>query len=406
MLLLRNSVLPYAWGRTNGLAAIVGSAPSGGPEAELWVGTHPAAPSQVVDDPDGRTLAEVIASDPARWLGPDLAERGYTSLPFLLKVLAVGSPLSLQAHPSEDQAQAGFERENAAGLSLAAPNRTYRDASAKPESLVALTDTWAVCGFREPEASARLIRALGSDALRPLADALAPGGPEALHDALSWVLHLRGQLRAVVADALAVVVNLPLIDAVAITDEDRHALDWVRRLVVAYPGDPSAVAPLLLHVLVLEAGDAVHLPAGNLHAYLEGAGVEVMAASDNVLRGGLTPKHIDVDELLSILHFEPGVPPAPERRDVSEGVVAYDSDEDAFAVAVVRPVDGPVVIEASAVSLLLAVSGAVTVASGDETFVLDHGGAAFVPPGTGPLAVSGAGELWWATTGDGLPQQP
>ncbi|MEO6988073.1 MAG: mannose-6-phosphate isomerase, class I [Aquihabitans sp.] len=404
MLLLRNSVLPYAWGRTNGLAAIVGSPPSGGPEAELWVGTHPAAPSLVVDDPEGRTLAQVIASDPARWLGPELADKGLTSLPFLLKILAVGSPLSLQAHPSDDQAQSGFARETAAGLPLTAPNRTYRDASAKPEALVALTDTWAICGFREPEASARLIRALGSDALRPLADALAPGGPEALHDALAWVLHLEGQRRAVVADALAVVVNLPLIEEAAISDEDRKALDWVRQLVETYPGDPTAVAPLLLHVLELKPGDAVHLPAGNLHAYLEGAGVEVMAASDNVLRGGLTPKHIDVDELLAILHYEPGVPPPPERRTVADGVVVYDSGEDAFALAVVRPEDETVEIEPSAVSLLLAVSGQVTVSGRKDTFVLDGGSAAFVPPGAGPLLVSGPGELWWATMGNGLPQ--
>ena len=403
MLLLRNSVLPYAWGRTNGLAAIVGSSPSGGPEAELWVGTHPSAPSRVVGDPEDRTLAEVIASNPERWLGAELADKGLTSLPFLLKVLAVGSPLSLQAHPSDDQAQKGFARENAAGLPLTAASRTYRDASAKPEALVALTDTWAICGFREPEVSARLIRALGSDALRPLADALALGGPGALHDALSWVLHLEGQLRAVVADALAVVVNLPLIHEVAITEEDRRALDWVRRLVETYPGDPTAVAPLLLHVLELKAGDAVHLPAGNLHAYLEGAGVEVMAASDNVLRGGLTPKHIDVDELLAILHFEPGVPPPPERRMVADGVVVYDSAEESFGLTVVRPEDRTIEIEPSAVSLLLAVAGEVTVSGRDDTFVLDRGMAAFVPPGSGPLVVSGPGELWWATVGNGLP---
>lgn len=403
MLLLRNSVLPYAWGRTDGLAELVGSAPSGGPEAELWVGTHPAAPSRVVDDPDDRTLAEVIASDPERWLGPELAAEGCTALPFLLKVLAVGSPLSLQAHPSDEQAKAGFARENEAGLAIDSPSRTYRDANAKPEALVALTETWAICGFREPEDSARLIRALGSAALRPLADALAQGGPQALHDALEWVLHLKGELRAVVADALAVVVNLPLIGADAVSEDDMVALDWVRRLVETYPGDPTAVAPLILHVVRLAPGDSVHLPAGNLHAYLEGAGVEVMAASDNVLRGGLTPKHIDVDELLAILRFEPGVPAPPVRREIADGIVAYDSEEDAFGLAVVRPGTGTIEIEPTAVSLLLAVDGEVTVVGRDEKFVLDHGGAAFVPPGTGVLTLSGPGEVWWATTGGALP---
>jgi mannose-6-phosphate isomerase len=157
MLLLENPVQRYAWGRHDGMATLVGTPPSGGPEAELWVGAHPAAPSVVVDDPEGRSLAEVIAADPVRWLGTDLVDRGVTSLPFLLKVLAIGEPLSLQAHPSADQARAGFAREEAAGLALDAPERTYKDANAKPESLVAIRPTVALCGFREPTGAAVLI---------------------------------------------------------------------------------------------------------------------------------------------------------------------------------------------------------------------------------------------------------
>ena len=157
MLLLSTTVKSYAWGRTDGIAALVGSEPTGGPEAELWVGTHPAGPSVVVGDPEGRTLAEVIASDPRRWLGPDLAGAGFTALPFLLKVLAIGQPLSLQAHPSTSQAEAGFDREEANGISLDDPGRTYRDRSAKPEALVSLTDTWAMCGFRPTEEAVALV---------------------------------------------------------------------------------------------------------------------------------------------------------------------------------------------------------------------------------------------------------
>ena len=151
MLLLDNTIQNYAWGTRNGMAPLVGTTPSGQPEAELWVGTHPIAPSRVVGDPLGRSLADVIAEDPHRWLGPELADRGHRALPFLLKVLAVGEPLSIQAHPSEAQARRGFAREEEAGIPIDAANRTYRDPNAKPEALVALTDTWALCGFRNPD---------------------------------------------------------------------------------------------------------------------------------------------------------------------------------------------------------------------------------------------------------------
>jgi len=397
MLLLRNRVRDYAWGAIDGLQPIVGSKPSGGPEAELWVGTHPSAPSVVVGDPQGRNLAEVVAADPSRWLGADLAAAGHTALPFLLKVLVIGSPLSLQAHPSSDQAQAGYDREEAAGIACDAPNRTYRDPSPKPESLVALRDTWVLCGFRPPAEAADLVAGLGVPALEPLHETLAGGDTDAFRTGLGWLLRLPGDDRHAVATAVGAAVE-------AVDPTDRHdPRSWVRLLSAHHPGDPTSLAPLLLMVANLGAGDALHLPAGNLHAYLCGAGVEVMAASDNVLRGGLTPKHIDVEELLGVLRFEPGIPPGPRRAELGDGVVTYDAGEASFGLAVVQPGGEEIVVAPGGPSLLLATDGAVDVAGPDATLTIDHGDAAFVAPGEGPLTVSGPGRLWWATVGDALP---
>ena len=398
MLLLRNAIQPYAWGPVDGIAPLVGSDPTGGHEAELWVGTHPRGPSIVTGGAhDGRTLAEVIASDPGRWLGSELAAEGHTSLPFLLKVLAIGQPLSLQAHPSAAQADAGFAREEAAGIAVDATERNYRDASPKPEALVALTPTWALCGFRTPVEAANLLAGLGIEAFDPLIEALASGGNDGLRTVLGWLLRLDGSSRASIADAVASSVSRLKGDDL---DDPRV---WVRRLVRAFPGDPTAVAPLLLNVVRLEPGEAVHLPAGNLHAYLDGAGIEIMASSDNVLRGGLTPKHIDVDELLAVLRFEAGVPAPPEVTELG-ATTTYDASEDAFALAVLDLSAAPAELAPSAPSLLLATGGAVTVTGPDGPVVIDHGDAAYLPPSPERFEASGPGRLWWATTGAGLPR--
>ena len=362
------------------------------------MGTHPGAPSVVVGgEHDGRTLADIVADDPARWLGPDLADAGHTALPFLLKILAIGRPLSLQAHPSQEQAVAGFAREDAAGVPIDAPDRSYKDASPKPEALIALTPTWAMCGFRAPIEAANLLAGLGIAGFDPLIEALASGGDDGLRTVLGWLLRLHGSARDEVAQQVAAAV------ASVWGDDLDDPRTWVQRLVRTFPGDPTAVAPLLLNVVRLEPGDAVHLPAGNLHAYLDGAGVEIMAASDNVLRGGLTPKHIDVDELLSVLRFEPGVPTAPART-ATEGVTTYDAGERSFALAAIDPSAGPVELLASAPTLLLATGGPVTVTQGGQDLALDHGRAAYLPPSAEPVTALGSGRLWWGTTGAGLPR--
>ena len=396
MLLLDNPVQPYPWGPVDGLVRLVGSEPTGDHEAELWVGTHPGAPSYVIGDPAGRTLAAIIDADPEHWLGEQLAAAGARALPFLLKILAVGAPLSLQAHPSALQAAAGFAREEALGLALDAPTRTYRDPNPKPEALVALTETWALCGFRAPDQAADLVEAMDRAELGPLVGYLR--GADPLSEALAWLLHLTGTERASVAAAVAGLA--PALDPAR---SETWGPAWTGRLAADHPGDPAAIAPLLLEVVRLAPGDAVHLPAGNLHAYLTGAGVEIMAASDNVLRGGLTVKHIDVDELLHVLRFEPGVPAPPARTHPGPGLTVYDCAEDAFGLVAVDPPPSGTTIVPTGPSLLLATGGPVRVAGRSGSLSLHGGAAAFVPPGHGELVVSGPGRLWWATVGHALP---
>ncbi|MCB0972816.1 MAG: mannose-6-phosphate isomerase, class I [Acidimicrobiales bacterium] len=379
MPLLRNTIQDYAWGPVDGIAAVVGSSPTGGREAELWVGTHERAPSLVAwDEGPGESLAH------------------FTGLSFLLKVLAIEAPLSLQAHPSPDEAWAGFQREEAAGIPRDAPERTYPDRSAKPEMLVALVDTWALCGFR-PLAEARaLVATLDAPSLAPLADALErEEAANAFREALAWSLRVAGDERAAAAAALADAAS-----ARAATDPD-DPWTWVAELVERYPGDPGAVAPLLLELLHLRPGDAVHLPAGNLHAYLRGAGIEIMAESDNVLRGGLTPKHVDVDELLRVVCFEPGVPPAPvpERRGV---LSVYDAGEDDFALARIDPGSGDADLQVVEDSLFLPIGGAATVSAGAGAWTAEPGQAVWIEPG-GPVQVASEVPVWWATRGGGLP---
>ncbi|HEX7135799.1 MAG TPA: mannose-6-phosphate isomerase, class I, partial [Iamia sp.] len=265
MLGLANRIQPYAWGPVDGLVPLVGTTPTGHEEAELWVGAHPAAPSTTAD---GATLDAALTADPATLLGPELVDRFGPRLPFLLKVLAIGAPLSIQLHPDPDQAAAGYADEEAIGRPADAPDRTYKDPYAKPEILVALMPTWVLVGFRRGSDAAARIRTLGPEA-QPLAD-MVVDQPDARR-ALVHLLTATDAEREVLAR---------LSTRAGAGDDVRS---WVRRLAKAYPGDPTALAPLVMDLRQLTTGEGVYLPAGVPHAYLGGAGVELMGASDNVV---------------------------------------------------------------------------------------------------------------------------
>lgn len=305
MELLRNAIRPYAWGSRTVIAELQGrEVPAPHPEAELWMGAHPDDPSTVLTaDGVEKSLLDVVAADPPGELGAGCAARWNNRLPFLLKVLAANEPMSLQAHPSADQAKEGFAREESAGIPRQAPSRNYPDPTAKPELVCALTEFHVLAGFREPRRTVELLHLLDVPGLDVYANLLS-AQPDA--DGLRTVFTTWITLPPGALDEL-----LPrVLDACVAHVKGRGEFDLECRTVLElgelYPGDAGVLAALLLNRLVLGPGEAVYLAAGNPHAYLRGAAVEILANSDNILRCGLTPKHVDVPELLRVLDFSPG----------------------------------------------------------------------------------------------------
>jgi mannose-6-phosphate isomerase len=301
---LRSGVQHYAWGSPTLMAKRFGWRVDGTPQAELWIGAHPSLPSSVEIDGSWRRLDEVIAADPVHWLGAETLRRFGPTLPMLLKVLGIAAPLSIQAHPSPEQAAAGFAREDAEGIARDASERSYRDPRAKPEMICALTDMRVLCGFRALDETRERFRRIGGP-VAALGELLVDDG--AIATVVGRVLGLRGpELHEAVGRAETAVQGGSVLDKDVIGDLARR-----------YPDDPGVIVALMLNVIELHPDEALFLPAGNMHAYLSGLGVEVMANSDNVLRGGLTPKHVDVDELVSVL--DPVAGPWPLTPSVAAG---------------------------------------------------------------------------------------
>lgn len=373
---LANAPRNYAWGSTTLLAALEGRTPSGIPEAEVWFGDHPGSPAVTAD---GRTLD--------RWLAD---ERPGERLPYLLKLLAAASPLSIQAHPSKTQAEAGFAREEAAGLARDAGDRTYRDDNHKPELLVALSDGFqALAGLRPYPETQRLLAAIG-----PAAESLARRLTDASSaDAIAWALagEAPDEARALIAAAR----TLP-------GDEFAAEAALAARLDDAYPGDPGILVALLMNLVTLRRGEGLFLPAGVLHAYLSGLGVELMAASDNVLRGGLTSKHIDVDELRDVLDPRPGTVPVIAPEPLGTGAAVYPVPVPDFSLVAAHPASGsPVTVPVAGTSIVLATAGDVVVRGGasEGAEPLAPGRAVLVTADEGAVEVAGCGEAFVASPG-------
>ncbi len=378
-----NTPRDYAWGSTTLIAELEGRTPTGAPEAEVWFGDHPGHPARV---PDGRTLGEWLAS-------ADAPEGTPERLPYLLKILAAGSPLSIQAHPSKAQAEEGFAREEAAGTPRDAATRTYRDANHKPEIIVALSDRFlALAGLRELDATRRFLEAVG-EATAPLRAVLDshPDDADALAAALIWILSPAAG--AQVSEIIAAATD-------AASDEFRDELELVRHLQSHYPGDPGIVVAMLLNLVILRRGQGVFVPAGVLHAYIEGLGVEIMAASDNVLRGGLTPKHIDVAELTAILDPRPG--PAPVLDPAAGTARTFTGGVPDFVLTqVTADPSAAVEVRMNGIAIAVATSGEVEITGADtqDRLTLRPGSAALITPNEGSVSISGTGEVFIAEPG-------
>ena len=393
MFLLDNPIQNYAWGSKTSLAELLGYPPAAEPEAELWIGAHPKASSRLSD---GRSLLDAIAADPLGMLGPDVHRRFGGQLPFLLKVLAVNAPLSLQAHPNLEQAARGYAREEAAGVPRDAATRTYRDANHKPELLCALTTFEALCGFRPAPEAAALFEELG---VQSVASVLRAPGDTTLDDVFAFLMTLpaaeRVRLSADVVERCERAARVPSPFA--------PSLGWATRLGAAYPGDIGVVASLLLQYVRLEPYEAIFLEAGRLHAYLSGTGVELMANSDNVLRGGLTPKHVDVRELLDVLRFDaPPVGPTPTRT-LRSGAVVYATPAPDFELSRIElPSERQIRIDVQGPELLLCVQGQAMIQLSSRPAApraLRRGQACFLSASTGTYQLGGTGRVFRATVG-------
>ena len=371
-MLLRLSNIPrdYAWGSPTLLAELERRRPSGSPEAEVWFGDHPGDPADVED---GSTLDAVTGG----------------TLPYLLKLLAAGDPLSIQVHPTIAQARDGWARET--HLAADDPTRNYRDENHKPELIVALSDRFEALGGLRPVADTlRLLDSLGpSSAVTALRVRLSADG-DALGDAIAWLLS--GAAQAEVADIIAALEH-------AASDEFAPELDAARRIAARNPGDAGVVVALLMNFIVLGRGEGIFLRAGLLHAYVSGLGVEIMAASDNVLRGGLTPKHIDVPELLSILDTTPGAVPVL-RPATTDPVTSYPVDVPDFALRRVVLDGTPVPVDVVAPAMVLSAGGEVTVEGADAaTVTVPVGQVVFASEGERTLVLSGEGVAFVAEPG-------
>jgi mannose-6-phosphate isomerase len=386
---LTGAVRNYPWGSRTVIPELLGQpVPSERPQAELWMGAHPDDPSRL---PDGRGLDAAIAADPQRLLGEAVVARFGARLPFLMKVLAAETPLSLQAHPTPEQAEAGYAAEEAAGVPKDDPTRTFKDPYHKPELLLALTTFEALCGFRPVEESLHCLAKLQLPELKPTIAALARGG---LRAAIPQLLALSEKRRTSMVDAVAAKAA----SFVAAHDpEFINTYRWAATLAESYPGDPGVVISLMCNHLKLAPGEAVFLPAGNLHAYLSGAGVEVMASSDNVLRGGLTTKHVDLAALIEVLDFTDGRVPVIHPV-LGPGGLRYPVPVDDFDLTRVQLDSGSGILTTRGPQVLLCTEGAAVLASADGELVLAKGESAFVPAGA-PVSARGPAVLYRTTTG-------
>jgi mannose-6-phosphate isomerase len=392
--LLKNTIQEYAWGSLRAIPDLLGQRnPENKPQAELWMGAHPKAPSLVEYNGQWVSLLDLINQNPKAVLGKETAQNFDNKLPYLFKVLAAARPLSIQAHPNLHQARAGFQRENDRKIPLDASHRNYRDDNHKPECLCALTQFWALSRFRPISSMLSYLeivcaRRLDSE-IKDLKRQPTSDGLKGFYTALmSMDADRQNQ---VVAEALEQAQRF---------ESDDPVFQWMLKLADDYPNDIGVLSPILLNLIRLEPGQAIFLNAGELHAYLQGLGIELMANSDNVLRGGLTPKHVDVPELLRVLKFEDREVTLLKPQESIAAELVYPSPAKEFELSVITlgkgmqyrsPVD-------RSVEILICTRGkAMLTDYGSQTETqLPQGASALIPAVVERYAISGEGVCYKA----------
>ncbi len=403
ILKMKNIIQDYPWGSGEYLQSLMGLNVQG-PLAELWMGVHPRGMS-MIHTPEGELLplGDYIGRNPLQSLG-EAVNRDFGSLPYLFKLLAAGQALSIQAHPRKDQAQEGFARENAEGIPLDAFNRNYKDDNHKPEIICAITPYWAMKGFREAVSLEAHFRDWCPAAVY---QKLFPKGVREEHEFFkTFFLSLMNLKEEEKEQSLSAALDwcrsqCPGGDSTGTPDTEESAASWVLRLNEKYPGDPGILAPLYLNTLCLKPGEALYLPAGELHAYLHGFGAELMANSDNVLRGGLTSKYMDLEELERVLLFSssPAVPIKPQNRKT--GVGRYETPSREFELLRLHPGElsesqALEVEQGGGPSILVVYEGSLHVREGDFSIELGGGQSCFLPAAGEARFIEGQGKAFLA----------
>lgn len=397
---LDNTIQHYAWGSVDGITKALGVPnPDGGPFAELWMGAHPSAPSKVTVEGKSVGLDELIAGDPELFLGSRCAKRFGGELPFLFKALSAGTPLSIQAHPGKRKAEIGFERENLGGIPVNAPERSYRDPNHKPEASVALTNVELLCGFRPIEEIIADVRALGCGKYSHLFDRLErdPGRME-LSVLFYNVVSAEERTKLDMLENARDRIGRMLAERSVPSDREA-AFRWILRLMGFFPGDIGALAPLVLNLVSIEPGRSVPIAPGELHAYLSGTCLEIMANSDNVIRGALTKKYIDLPELVSVLSFtsERVVPVLPEPRGEGEETFPIFVPDFLISRIALKPGSSWTRSAEAGPDIVLCASGEAVIsepaAAGDGTasLALARGQSAFAAADSGGYSIGSAG---------------
>jgi mannose-6-phosphate isomerase len=395
ILLMQNPIQPYAWGSHSAIAELLGEqVPSEQPQAELWMGAHPKSPSRVWYQDRWQPLDQIITRNAVEMLGVQVLKKFSHRLPYLFKVLAASQPLSIQAHPDKSQAQEGFNRENNAGIPLDAAHRNYKDDQHKPECICALTSFLGMCGFRPAAAVKSLIVPIWplqhDNALRMLENNL---DSISLRDFFSYLMNLG-------TDTRRALINHVVAQAATKKEHD-IAYEWVLRLNEQYPNDIGVLSPLMLNMINLQPGQALFLPARQLHAYLDGLGIELMANSDNVLRGGLTPKHVDVPELLKILDFEPYTAQILLPQGFGSPEKMYSSGAEEFVLSELDPSDSNPFVSSNKSPgpvILFCTQGEATLSwkKREHEMVIRKGQSVFIPDSVGNYTLKGDAKVYKA----------
>ncbi len=393
---LKNPLKHYAWGSDSAIPELLGlPVIAGDPVAEMWIGAHPLGSSELRQGDAWVSLFDLISAQPQRYLGCRIFSRYGSELPFLMKVLAASRPLSIQAHPDRKQAICGFQLENARGMAIDDPRRTYKDPNPKPECVCALTPFWAMCGFRSAEAVLANMEPF-SELLHEELNALIHAADEAsgLRTLFRALLELDPQRKKVVLIALRQQVEsraLPTLES-----------GWIGKLLMAYPADIGCLAPLFMNLICLEPGEALFLPPNTLHAYLEGVAIEIMANSDNVVRGGLTPKHIDIETLARIVNFAPSLVCALQARPLDAFERIYPTAAAEFQLSRLD-LDGATSVDiacSGGIEMFLCTEGSLTAraeSGGSPNLLIEKGTSFLVMPDCSSIHLKGSGRLFRAS---------